>query len=221
MTLHLHDITVTLGTGATRTTVLDGLDLTVTPGELTALTGPSGSGKSTLLAVAGALLRPTSGRVLLDDVDLAELDDAHRARYRRERIGYVFQSGNLLPNLNAVDQLLTVTYLLGRRPRRYRARAEEALAAVGLADRLGHRPEQMSGGERQRVALARALFAEPALLLIDEPTAAVDRGRAVDLARLLRDTAHTRACVTLVATHDPVVAHAADRVVDLERASKT
>ncbi|WP_329520830.1 ABC transporter ATP-binding protein [Spirillospora sp. NBC_01491] len=217
MTLRLEDVTVVHGKGDAENRVLDGLDVELASGGLTAVVGPSGSGKSTLLAVAGALLRPASGRVLLDGTDLAALNDAQRARIRRERIGYMFQSGNLLPNFTAVDQILTVAHLTGRRPGRHRARAEELLEAVGLAHRRGHRPEQLSGGERQRVALARALFLDPPLLLVDEPTAAVDRGQAGALTGLLVETAERQDCIAVVATHDPVVADAAGRVVDMAR----
>ncbi|MFE9858021.1 ABC transporter ATP-binding protein [Streptomyces sp. NPDC005780] len=215
MSLELSDVTVTFGSTDARTTVLDGLDVTFEPGRMTALVGPSGSGKSTLLAVAGALLRPTTGQVLLDGEDLAGLSDSQRAKARRERIGYMFQSGNLLTGLTATDQLLAAVYISGERPRAHRSRAEEALTRVGLGHRLRHRPEQLSGGERQRVALARALFLSPKLLLIDEPTAAVDRSQAGDLAALLAERTHQDDCVTVVATHDPAVAEAADRVVDM------
>ncbi|MEU1346424.1 ABC transporter ATP-binding protein [Streptomyces sp. NPDC005775] len=215
MSLELSGVTVTFGRADARTTVLDSLDVTFEPGRMTALVGPSGSGKSTLLAVAGALLRPTTGQVLLDGENLAALTDAQRARTRRERIGYMFQSGNLLSGLTATDQLLAAVYISGERPRAHRSRAAEALTRVGLGHRLRHRPEQLSGGERQRVALARALFLSPKLLLIDEPTAAVDRPQAGDLAALLAERTHQDDCVTVVATHDPAVAEAADRVVDM------
>ncbi|MEV6166057.1 ABC transporter ATP-binding protein [Streptomyces sp. NPDC052052] len=215
MSLELKGITVEFGRDDARTTVFDGLGVTFEPGRMTALVGPSGSGKSTLLALAGALLRPTAGQVLLDGEDLAVLSDAQRAKVRRERIGYMFQSGNLLSGLPAVEQLLAAAYISGERPRAHRARAEEALTEMGLGHRLRHRPEQLSGGERQRVALARALFLSPALLLVDEPTAAVDRSQAGDLARLLAERTGRDNCVTVVATHDPAVAEAADRVVDM------
>ncbi|MEV5708617.1 ABC transporter ATP-binding protein [Actinoallomurus sp. NPDC052274] len=215
MSLRLEKVVVTYGRDAARTTVLDGVDLEFTPGTLTALTGPSGSGKSTLLAVAGALLRPDSGSVLLDGEDIAPLGDAARARVRRERIGYMFQSGNLLPGLTVLDQVLTIAHVNGRRPARYRDRAAEVLETVGLGHRLGHRPEQLSGGERQRTALARALLLEPSVLLIDEPTAAADRSQAADLAALLADCAERQGCTAAVATHDPAVTAAAGRVVDM------
>lgn len=127
----------------------------------------------------------------------------------------MFQSGNPLSGLAAVDQLLAAVYIGGRRPRAHRSRAEEALTRVGLGHRLRHRPEQLSGGERQRVALVRALFLSPKLLLIDESTAAVDRSQAAEPAALLAERTRQDDCVTVVATHDPAVAEAADRVVDM------
>ncbi|MFF2779145.1 ABC transporter ATP-binding protein [Streptomyces sp. NPDC058052] len=217
MSLRLDDITVTLGRGDSRTTALDGFGATFRPGVLTALVGPSGSGKSTLLAVAGALLRPDRGRVLLGDTDLAALTDRDRARARRTRVGYMFQSGNLLTGLTAEEQLLAAASVAGRRPRALRARARDLLAEVGLEHRPTHRPDQLSGGERQRIALARALLLEPELLLIDEPTAAVDRTRAEDLTALIARTAERYGCVTVVATHDPVVTEAAGATVDMLR----
>ncbi|MFJ1792059.1 ABC transporter ATP-binding protein [Kitasatospora griseola] len=213
--LSLRDITVSLGHGDAKTPVLRGVSAACRPGELTALVGPSGSGKSTLLAVAGALLRPDSGQVLLGDTDLAQLGDGDRAKARRERIGYMFQSGNLLGGLTAVEQLLAAASIAGRPARRLRAAAETALGDVGLGHRLRHRADQLSGGERQRVALARALFLEPQLLLIDEPTAAVDRDQAGTLTELIARTAHERGCVALVATHDPVVVDAAAEVIQM------
>ncbi|MFI2644021.1 ABC transporter ATP-binding protein [Streptomyces sp. NPDC018610] len=217
MSLELRDVTVTLGRGESRTTALRGLDADFAPRALTALVGPSGSGKSTLLAVAGALLRPDSGRVLLSGRDIARLTAAEQARLRRERVGYVFQSGNLLSGLTACEQLLAAASVTGRSPRAVRSRAEELLTEVGLGHRLRHRADQLSGGERQRIAIARALLLEPELLLVDEPTAAVDRDRAAGIVDLLAATTRRHGCVTVVATHDPVVVEAADHVVDMAR----
>ncbi|WP_225076697.1 MULTISPECIES: ATP-binding cassette domain-containing protein [unclassified Streptomyces] len=215
MSLELRDVTVTLGRGESRTTALRDLTAAFAPVALTALVGPSGSGKSTLLAVAGALLRPDSGQVLLGGSDLARLTSAEQARLRRDRVGYVFQSGNLISGLTALEQMLAAASVAGRSRRAVRARAEELLAEVGLAHRLRHRADELSGGERQRIAIARALLLEPELLLVDEPTAAVDRERAAGIVALLAETTHRYGCVTVVATHDPVVEEAADRIVDM------
>ncbi|MFC5184919.1 ABC transporter ATP-binding protein [Actinomadura harenae] len=215
MTLSLSDVTVTRGHGRTRTPVFHEFTARFEPGRVTALVGPSGSGKSTLLAVAGALLLPDSGAVVLDDTDITGLREAERTRLRRERIGYMFQSGNLLGALTATEQLLAASYVAGGGTRRHRARAVAALEEVGLADRLKHRPDQLSGGERQRVALARALFLGPGLLLVDEPTAAVDRTQADAIAKLIIDRTRAHDCVTLVATHDPAVIATADTRIDL------
>ncbi|MFC4907014.1 ABC transporter ATP-binding protein [Actinomadura gamaensis] len=221
MTLSLSAVTVTRGHGGTRTAVLRDVTARFAPGEVSALVGPSGSGKSTLLAVAGALLVPDSGAVTLDGDDITRLGDAERARLRRDRIGYMFQTGNLLSALTATEQLLAAAHVAGKRTRRHRARATAALAEVGLEDRLKHRPDQLSGGERQRVALARALFLGPHLLLVDEPTAAVDRTQADAIARLIIDRTRAHGCVTVVATHDPAVISAADTVLDMDSAAGT
>ncbi|RFU37713.1 ATP-binding cassette domain-containing protein [Actinomadura logoneensis] len=219
MSLSLSGVTVTRGHGRTRTAVLRDFTATFPAGKVTALVGPSGSGKSTLLAVAGALLRPDSGAVDLDGTDIARLGDGERARFRRERIGYMFQTGNLLGALTATEQLLAATHVAGAGTRRHRARAVAALEELGLGDRLRHRPDQLSGGERQRVALARALFLTPGLLLVDEPTAAVDRSQADAIAGLIGDRTRAHACVTVVATHDPAVVASADAVIDLDSAA--
>ncbi|MEV5576796.1 ATP-binding cassette domain-containing protein [Spirillospora sp. NPDC052269] len=218
MSLSLSAVTVTRGHGQTLTPVLRDFNAKFVPGEVTALVGPSGSGKSTLLAVAGALLSPDSGAVDLDGTDITRLSDRERTRLRRARIGYMFQTGNLLSALTATEQLLAATYVAGEGTRRHHARAVTALEEVGLGDRLKHRPDQLSGGERQRVALARALFLDPRLLLVDEPTAAVDRSQADAIAELITDRTRAHDCVTLVATHDPTVIASADTVINLDAA---
>lgn len=178
------------------------------------MVGPSGSGKSTLLAAIAGLERPTSGRVRVDGVDIAGLGEDALARFRRDRVGIVFQAFHLIPTMTAAENVAAPLELARRRDAR--ARAAEALAAVGLAHRERHYPGQLSGGEQQRVALARAVAARPALVLADEPTGNLDRatgGAAIDL--LFAARAESGATLVLI-THDPALAARCGRVVRME-----
>lgn len=219
MSLVLRNITVTVPDGRATLRILDGVDLEVAAGETLALTGPSGSGKSTLLAVAGLLLRPDSGTVTIAGTDVTDLKDRDRTRLRGASIGIVYQAANLLPSLTARQQVEVVAHVNGRLDRSARARAVELLTRVGLESRLDSRPGELSGGERQRVALARALMMEPAVLLADEPTAALDPERAAEVKRLLLDEANRLGTATLLVTHDGDDAASADREVRLDRAA--
>ena len=192
---------------------LDGVDLDFAAGTFTAVMGPSGSGKSTLLQCAAGLDRPSSGTVAVDGVELAGLGERRLTLLRRERIGFVFQSFNLLPSLTAAQNVALPLRLAGRRPARGQVR--EALARVGLADRAGHRPSQLSGGQQQRVALARALITRPAVLFGDEPTGALDTTTGREVLLLLRELVDREGQTTVMVTHDPVAASYADRVVFL------
>ncbi|MFD3928990.1 ABC transporter ATP-binding protein [Streptomyces sp. NPDC058614] len=192
---------------------LDGVDLDFDAGTFTAVMGPSGSGKSTLLQCAAGLERPSSGTVAVDGVELAGLSERRRTVLRRERIGFVFQSFNLLPALTAAQNVALPLRLAGRRPARGAVR--EALARVGLADRAGHRPSQLSGGQQQRVALARALITRPSVLFGDEPTGALDTGTSREVLSLLRELVDSEGQTTVMVTHDPAAASYADRVVFL------
>ncbi|MFD5324725.1 ABC transporter ATP-binding protein [Streptomyces sp. NPDC127092] len=192
---------------------LDGVDLDLPAGTFTAVMGPSGSGKSTLLQCAAGLDRPTAGSVEIDGIPLAGLSERRLTLLRRDRIGFVFQSFNLLPALTAAQNVALPLRLAGRRPSR--AEVRDALARVGLAGRERHRPGQLSGGQQQRVALARALITRPAVLFGDEPTGALDSttGRAV--LDLLRELVDLDGQTIVMVTHDPVAAARADRVVFL------
>lgn len=219
MSIKLNDITVTVPDGHSKLTILDRVDLNVEAGETVALTGPSGSGKSTLLSVAGLLLRPTSGRVAIAGTDATDLRDRDRTRIRGASIGVVYQAANLLPSLTARQQVEVVAHVNGQLDRAARERAVDLLTRVGLEGRLDSRPGELSGGERQRVALARALMMEPAVLLADEPTAALDPARAAEVKQLLLDEAQRLGTATLLVTHDGDDAAGADREVRLERAA--
>lgn len=204
---------------------LDGVDLDFGAGTFTAVMGPSGSGKSTLLQCAAGLERPDGGTVTVDGVELAGLSERRRTLLRRERIGFVFQSFNLLPSLTAAQNVALPLRLAGRRPSRGAVR--EALERVGLAERSGHRPSQLSGGQQQRVALARALITRPAVLFGDEPTGALDTVTSRQVLMLLRELVDGNrdrdgdggggrgGQTTVLVTHDPVAASYADRVVFL------
>ena len=199
--------------GSARVAALDRVDLAVEQGEFVAITGASGSGKSTLLHLLGGIARPTAGSVLLEGVDLASLDDDALARLRRRRIGFVFQRYNLLSELSLVENVALPLVLDGVANARADDAARAALETVGLAHRAGHRPDELSGGEQQRGAIARALVTEPAIVLADEPTGALDSvnsRRVIEL--LMRLVAERRQTVILV-THDPGIAALAGRTI--------
>jgi putative ABC transport system ATP-binding protein len=200
------------GEGPAAVEALRGVSLAIEPGELVVFLGPSGSGKTTLLNLIGALERPTAGSVLVGGVDVGALDERGRTAFRRTQVGFVFQFFNLVPTLTALENVALVLELTGRSRAEERARA--ALAAVGLGERLEHFPAQLSGGEQQRVAIARAAAKDPALLLCDEPTGALDleTGRLV-LEELRRVNAEGR--TLLIVTHNSAIAGMADRVVRL------
>lgn len=190
-----------------------GIDLNVDSGEFVAITGASGSGKSTLLHMLGGITRPSSGRVLLEGVDMAGLDDDALALVRRRRIGFVFQRYNLLPELSLAENVALPLVLDGRSERACDAAARAALEAVGMGHRIGHRPDALSGGEQQRGAIARALVTEPAIVLADEPTGALDSANARTIIELLQRLVADRGQTVILVTHDPATAAAARRTV--------
>jgi putative ABC transport system ATP-binding protein len=201
--------------GSHTVTALDGVDLRIESGEFTAIVGRSGSGKTTLLDLAGLLLRPTSGTVLLDGEDTAKLSDGRRADVRARRIGFIFQEYNLLAGLNVIENVQLAGRYGGFDEREGRRRALELLELVGLQDRLRHRPDQLSGGQQQRVAIARALVNRPALVLGDEPTGAVDSQTSDELVALMRRLNREEGVTFVVVTHDLELAAQTDRIVRL------
>jgi putative ABC transport system ATP-binding protein len=201
--------------GDTFVEALRGVDLEIARGEFVALVGPSGSGKSTVLNLIGGLDRPTEGEIWIDGKELSARDEKTLTRHRRQHVGFVFQSFNLLPRLTAEENVALPLMFGGVPEKERRARAKELLEQVGLAERLTHRPTQLSGGEQQRVAIARALVGQPALLLADEPTGNLDTTTGVEIMHLLKELNQEHGLTLLVVTHDPEVAAFADRVVRL------
>lgn len=202
-----------LPSGGRELTILDHVDLAIQPGEFTAVLGPSGSGKSTLLALMAGLDRPTSGEVLIDGTPIQAMSEDGLALLRRHKIGFVFQSFQLLGNLTARENVLLPIELVGQPDPG--GRADELLAAVGLADRGHHYPSQLSGGEQQRVALARAFAARPAILLADEPTGNLDGATGRRVLELLTGLRRREGTTLVLVTHDPAVAALADRQIHL------
>ena len=200
--------------GAAPVYALVGVSLEITTGSLTAIVGPSGSGKSTLLNLIGALDRPTEGNVSIDGQAIERASDEVRTKFRRDRIGFVFQFFNLLPTMTARENVLLPAKLAGRRGASNVQRADALLDSVGLGARREHKPEQLSGGEMQRVAIARALMMDPPLILADEPTGNLDTQTGEQVLALLRGAVDARRTVVLV-THDPRIAERADRVLTI------
>lgn len=209
----LADVHLTLGSEAGPVNILRGLDLRVDPGERVGVVGPSGSGKSTMMMVMAGLERPTSGRVRIAGTDLVGLGEDDLARFRRAKVGIVFQSFHLIPTMTALENVAVPLEFAGRADAFDRARA--GLTAVGLAHRLTHFPGQLSGGEQQRVALARAFVAEPDLLLADEPTGNLDAETGEIVVDLLFDLSRRRGTTLVLITHDPALAARCDRAVRL------
>jgi lipoprotein-releasing system ATP-binding protein len=196
--------------------VLRDLELSVEPGEMVAIMGASGVGKSTLLHLLGGLDRPDSGTVVVDGRDLGALSDEALVGFRNRRVGFVFQFHHLLPEFSALENAEMPMRIARRAPAEARSTARALLDAVGLGERLDHRPSMMSGGEQQRVAVARALVMQPALVLADEPTGDLDERTGDSLNALFRQMHRERGLTSVIATHNPRLAAACDRVLRLE-----
>jgi putative ABC transport system ATP-binding protein len=194
---------------------LRGIDLSIARGEFVALVGPSGSGKSTVLNLIGGLDRPSSGQVWINGTELSGSDEETLTQHRRQHVGFVFQSFNLLPRLTALENVALPLMFSDVPERERQARARALLERVGLGHRLSHRPSELSGGEQQRVAIARALVSQPALLLADEPTGNLDTKTGAEIMALLKELNQEGGLTLVVVTHDPEVAAFADRVVKL------
>jgi len=212
----VRNLTKTYGRAGTQVHALRDVTLDIRRGEFTAIMGPSGSGKSTLMHVMAGLDAPTSGQVHLGTVEISGMADEQLTLVRRRRVGFVFQSFNLVPTLDVKGNLLLPFELDGRRPDvREQAFLDELISSLGLTDRMTHRPHELSGGQQQRVAIARALVTSPEVVFADEPTGNLDSKTGRDVLSLLRDAASTRGQTIVMVTHDPVAASYADRVVVL------
>jgi putative ABC transport system ATP-binding protein len=211
--IELRDVQLSLGRGAARVHILKGISLDIAPGEAVGLVGPSGSGKSTLLMTMAGLERPDSGSVRIDGHDLGPLDEDQLAQFRGARIGIVFQSFHLIPTMTALENVAVPLELAGA-PDPF-GRASHELQLVGLGDRLGHYPSQLSGGEQQRVALARAIAPDPAILVADEPTGNLDETTGRSIVDLIFRLKRERGATLVLVTHDPGLAALCDRQVRL------
>lgn len=212
--LRIQDLVVEYSSGGYAIRPIDHLNLKVAAGSLAILLGPSGCGKTTLLSCLGGILSPTSGRITFGDVDVTAFDTRALSLYRRSTVGIVFQAFNLVPSLNAIENVMVPMRAAGMARTTARQRAEELLARVGLRDRMTHRPGDLSGGQQQRVAVARAIALDPPLILADEPTAHLDFIQVEEVLRLIRALAEGGR-VVVVATHDTRMLPLADRVVEL------
>ncbi len=206
-------LTKLYGTGDAAVAALDDVSVGLYGGQFTAIMGPSGSGKSTLLHMLAGLDRPTAGQVYVTGTEITRLGDKALTMLRRDRVGFIFQSFNLLPTLTAAENIVLPMRIAGRKPDRHWVAS--VVETVGLTDRLGHRPAQLSGGQQQRVAAARALASKPDIVFADEPTGALDRRSGTELLRLLRGAVDDLGQTVVMVTHDPTAAGYADRVVFL------
>ena len=212
--IRLEDICRIYRVGSQEVRALDGVSLSVSRNEYVAIMGPSGSGKSTLMNILGCLDSPDSGRYILNGTDVSEMDDGELADVRNREIGFVFQSFNLLPRYNALENVALPMVYAGVPAGERRVKAAQALRSVGLEDRMDHRPNELSGGQRQRVALARALINNPSIILADEPTGNLDTHTSVEIMRLF-DEIYRNGNTVIVVTHEEDIAAYAHRVIRL------
>src|SRR5258707_15786185 len=210
--MDVRDITRSLPLGRERVDILKGISFSITSGEFVSIVGPSGSGKSTLLGIIAGLDNPTTGQVLIDGVDITRMSEGKLAVVRNSKIGMVFQAFNLIPTLTAQENVEVPLYV-GKHKGSPSTRAKDLLGLVGLSHRLGHRPNQLSGGEQQRVAIPRALATDPAFVIADEPTGNLDARNGEDVLKLIAYLRAQTGKTFIIATHDPVVASHADRAI--------
>jgi putative ABC transport system ATP-binding protein len=213
--IEIRDAVKIYARGATEVRALDGLSLSVPKGQFLTVMGSSGSGKSTLLNLLGALDVPTGGSVSIDGKEIGKLPDDELSRFRRDRLGFVFQFFNLLPTLSAVENVMLPRLLAGKSRDEVRPKAQALLDQMGIGTRADHRPDELSGGQMQRVAIARAILGEPSLLLADEPTGNLDSKTGAEVLNLLREATRSRQLTVVMVTHDANSAQVGDRIVRL------
>jgi len=202
--------------GTSLTKAVDQVSINVQPGEFVALVGPSGSGKTTLLAMLAGLLAPTEGNIVIDGQELSKMSETTRTRFRREKIGFTFQSNNLVPYLTALENVKLMLRLNSNLDKAGKERAKDLLVRLGLGDRLNNLPRQLSGGQQQRVAIARALIHSPALVLTDEPTASLDTERAYQVVETFSGLIHEQQRAGIMVTHDLRMCQYADRIIQMQ-----
>lgn len=213
--IRIENLTKNYGVGRTEIRALDGIDFNLKQGEFIAIQGPSGCGKSTLLNMIGCLEKPTHGKIHIDGIDISILEDKDLARIRREKIGFIFQRYNLIPTLNAIENVMFPMLFAGKEDKKASERAAMLLEMLGMKERMRHKPSELSGGEQQRVAIARALSNEPLLIIGDEPTGNLDSQAGCAVMQILTDL-NEQGQTVVVVTHDPSVAAITHRVMRMK-----
>lgn len=211
----MKEVTKIYGMGSAQVFALNNVNLEIEEGQFLAVMGPSGCGKSTLLYTLGGLLTPTKGKVIIDDASIYDFSLRYRAKFRRENVGFIFQTFELIPYLTALENVVVPLYLSKVPLNEHEERAKEALKRVGLADRASHKPSELSGGEQQRVAIARGIVNNPRILLADEPTGNLDRKTGNEIIRLLQKLNARHGLTLIIVTHDSGKAKYADRVLEM------